>query len=140
MTNLWHMLISWVGGWTEAAACSNSRSLNHWERPGIEPISSQIPCWVLNPLSYKRNSFLIFFFKGERSGKKENEGRKIRWRQEYFWWLLQLLFAVLIIQEISSNTYIDQIATLITKHLPWLETWGKKKSLCSLLFHYWLNI
>ena len=44
------------------AACSNTRSLTHWVRPGIEPASSQRQCWVLNPLSHNRNSLMHTFF------------------------------------------------------------------------------
>ena len=59
------------------------------------------------------------------SGKNENENRKIRWSHEVFL-VTSILFPVLIIQGISSNSYLDEIATLITKHLTWLETLGKK--------------
>ena len=41
---------------TYTAACSNTGSLSHWVRPGIKHASSQIICWVLNPLSHKGNS------------------------------------------------------------------------------------
>ena len=41
---------------TYVAACSNTRSLTHWARPGIEPTSSQRQC--LNPLGHKGESFL----------------------------------------------------------------------------------
>ena len=40
-----------------AASCSNTRSLNHWARPGIEPVSSRRQHWVLNPLNHYKNSF-----------------------------------------------------------------------------------
>lgn len=49
--------------WIQAAsmiydtdACSNARSLTHWEGPGIKPTSLWTPCWVLNPLSHNENS------------------------------------------------------------------------------------
>ena len=41
---------------------SNTRSLTHWVRPGIKPISSQTPCQVLNPLSHNRNSEILNSF------------------------------------------------------------------------------
>ena len=52
---------------TYTTACGNTRSLNQWVRPGIEPTSSQRQCQVLNLLSHNRNSYflslsLIFFF------------------------------------------------------------------------------
>ena len=34
----------------------NARSLTQWARPGIEPTSSLILCWVLNHLSHNGNS------------------------------------------------------------------------------------
>ena len=39
-----------------AKLCSNAGSLTHWLRPGIQPASSQILCWVLNSPSHNRNS------------------------------------------------------------------------------------
>ena len=44
---------------TYAAACGNTRPLTHRARPGIEPISSQRQCWVLNLLSHNGN-YCIF--------------------------------------------------------------------------------
>ena len=41
---------------TYTAAYSNTRSLIHWVRPGIEPTFSQRQCWIFNPLSHNRNS------------------------------------------------------------------------------------
>ena len=41
---------------TYATAYSNSGSLTHWARPGIEPTSSQRQHQVLNPLSHSGNS------------------------------------------------------------------------------------
>ena len=38
------------------SACGKARSLAHWVRPGIEPVSSSILCRVLNLLSHSRNS------------------------------------------------------------------------------------
>ena len=38
--------------------CSNTGSLTHWVRPGIQPTSSWRPHWVLiNPLSHSGNSW-----------------------------------------------------------------------------------
>ena len=45
---------------TYAAACSNTGSLTHWARPGIEPTSSQRLCWVLSLLSHSGNSIPLF--------------------------------------------------------------------------------
>ena len=44
-----------------------SRFLTHWERSWIKLVSSQILCWVLNPLSHNWNSLMVilntnFFF------------------------------------------------------------------------------
>ena len=36
-------------------------SLTHWERPGLEPTSSWILCWILNPLSHNKNSSKQYF-------------------------------------------------------------------------------
>ena len=49
---------------TYATACSNARSLTHWERPGVERMNEsgiQDTSWVLNLLSHNGNtpSFLI---------------------------------------------------------------------------------
>ena len=41
---------------TCAAACSNTRSFTHWERPGSQSASSRTLCQVLNPLSHNGNS------------------------------------------------------------------------------------
>ena len=67
--HLWHMEVPGLGSnwscsqcWFQAAsvtyatAYSNAGSLTHWERPGIEPTSSQRQCQVLNPLSNKEKS------------------------------------------------------------------------------------
>jgi len=43
-------------------SCSNTGSLTHWARPGIELASSQILCQVLNPLSHNRNSMMLSSF------------------------------------------------------------------------------
>ena len=45
---------------TSPAACGNTGSLTHWVKPGIEPASSWILCWVLNALSYNGNSSVPF--------------------------------------------------------------------------------
>ena len=44
---------------TCATACSNTRSLTHWTKPGIEPSSSQRQYEVLNLLSHYRNSLTV---------------------------------------------------------------------------------
>ena len=41
-------------------AHSNAGFLTHWARPGIKPTSSWRLCWVLDTLSYNRNSWFIF--------------------------------------------------------------------------------
>ena len=41
---------------TYAAACSNTRSLAHWARSGIELVSPQRWCRILNLLSHNRNT------------------------------------------------------------------------------------
>ena len=46
----------WAVYVTNATACSNAWFLTHCLRPGIEPASSWILGWVLNPLSHNRNS------------------------------------------------------------------------------------
>ena len=57
---------SWASGQIGAAAAglrhshSNTKSLTYWARPGVEPTSSQILCWVLNMLSHNGNSSSIF--------------------------------------------------------------------------------
>ena len=43
-------------------ACSNTRSLPHWARPGIKPASSRTLCRVLNPPNHNRNSESSFFW------------------------------------------------------------------------------
>ena len=60
-SHLWHMEVPRLGGWIGAAARlhrshSNTGSFTHWARPGIEPTSSWILYWVLNPLSHNGNS------------------------------------------------------------------------------------
>ena len=83
LTHLWHMEVLGLG--TElklqlrpmpqsqqhkiqaasanfAAVCSNTGSLAHWVRPGIEPASSQIQCWVLNKLSHNGKSAELYLF------------------------------------------------------------------------------
>ena len=45
---------------TYAAACSNVGSLTSWARPGIEPVSSQTPCRILNPLCHNGNLGRVF--------------------------------------------------------------------------------
>ena len=56
----------WALSETCTTACSNTRSLTHWARPGIKATSSQRQHWVLYPLSHNGNSykrvFCIFFF------------------------------------------------------------------------------
>ena len=47
---------------TYAATFINTWSLTHWARPGIDLTSSQIPRWVLNPLSHNGNAFLVHFY------------------------------------------------------------------------------
>ena len=42
-------------------SCNNAWSLTQWMRPGIEPASSWILCWILNPLSHNRNSLKLGF-------------------------------------------------------------------------------
>ena len=39
-------------------SCSNAGSLTHWAMPGIEPMSSETLCWVLNLLSHNWNSLI----------------------------------------------------------------------------------
>ena len=46
---------------TYARACSNTGSLTHWARPGIEPESLRTLCQVLKPLNYSGNSTIIIF-------------------------------------------------------------------------------
>ena len=46
---------------THTAACSNTGSLTHWVKPGIEPEHSQRQCWVLNPVSLNGTSHLYTF-------------------------------------------------------------------------------
>ena len=41
---------------TYVAPCSNMGSLTHWARPGVQPVSSETLCRVLNPLSHNGNS------------------------------------------------------------------------------------
>jgi len=41
--------------------CSNSGSLTHWARPGIESASSWTLCCVVNPLSHSGNSCKRFY-------------------------------------------------------------------------------
>ena len=43
----------------QPASCSDTESLTHWTRPGMEPTSSQTLCWVLNTLSYNGNSVML---------------------------------------------------------------------------------
>ena len=52
----------WAASGTYTRAHGKAGSLTHWARPGIEPTTSQTLCWVLNPLSHKRNSWLFFFY------------------------------------------------------------------------------
>ena len=47
---------------TCAIACGNGRSLTHRARPGIDSVSSQALCWVLNPLSHNGNYYLFTYF------------------------------------------------------------------------------
>ena len=50
----------WATSATYDTACSNTRALTQWARPGIKPTSSQILYWVLNPLSHNgKYSFLL---------------------------------------------------------------------------------
>ena len=42
----------WATSVTYTAACSNTRSLTHWGRPGIQPTSSWTLCKLLNLLSH----------------------------------------------------------------------------------------
>ena len=41
---------------TYVTACVHARSLTHWVRPGIKPMSSWRLCWVLNLVSHNGNS------------------------------------------------------------------------------------
>ena len=50
----------WAASMT-TAAYGNTRSLTHWVRPGIEPTSSQIRCWLFNLLSHNCNSHVLMF-------------------------------------------------------------------------------
>ena len=44
--------------------CSNTRSLTHWARPGIEPTSSWTVCLVLNQLNqWELHGFFFFFLR-----------------------------------------------------------------------------
>ena len=58
--HLWHMEIPWARGQitsiTYTKAHSNTGSLIHWSRPGIELVSSQRQHWILNALSHNMNS------------------------------------------------------------------------------------
>ena len=54
----------WAASVTYPAACSNTGTLTHWVRPGIEPASLQRQHWVLNLLSHNWNSFLTHFLIG----------------------------------------------------------------------------
>ena len=74
---------SWARGWIRAAAaglhhnhgnwiwatlatyatfCGNARSLTHWVRPGIKPISLWKLCHVLNPLSHNGELWWLLVF------------------------------------------------------------------------------
>ena len=86
-------------GWIGAVAAglshshSNTRSLTHWARPGIETTPSQTLCQVLNPLSHSGNSQNTFFFFllshfwssccGTAEAKKKKE-RKEKKRKSHF--------------------------------------------------------
>ena len=74
---MWHIGSSWtrvqIGAAAEAyatgatsvtytAACGNAGSLTHWARPGMEPLTSQGLCRVLNLLSPNRNSYTFIFY------------------------------------------------------------------------------
>ena len=50
----------WATPMTYAEACCKVGALSHWARPGIEPVSPQTLCQVLNPLSHNGNSLLWF--------------------------------------------------------------------------------
>ena len=54
----------WVTSATYAIAHSNTRSLTHWARPGIQPASSWTLCQALNPLNHNGNAngYNFFFF------------------------------------------------------------------------------
>ena len=45
---------------TYASPCNNNISLTHLAKPGIEPVSSQTLCWVLNQLGHNGNSKMTF--------------------------------------------------------------------------------
>ena len=48
------------GSVTYVTACSNTWSLTHWERPGMESTTSQRLCQVLNLQHHNRNSWNAF--------------------------------------------------------------------------------
>ena len=50
---------------TYATAFGNAGPLTLWVRPGIEPISSWTPCWVLHPQSHNRTSLWLILMKTE---------------------------------------------------------------------------
>ena len=51
---------------TYTEVCGNTRSLSHWARPGIKPISSQRQCHILNPWSHGGNSLKVFLIANDR--------------------------------------------------------------------------
>ena len=55
-----------------AAAHGNTRSLTHWERPGIVPESSWTLCWVLNLLRHNGNTCIYKFYILELSGTERD--------------------------------------------------------------------
>ena len=59
-----------------------ARSLTHWTRPGIEPVSSQRQCWILNLLRHTGSSKTAWFF--------NLPGFLISWiiHQKKIWWEL----------------------------------------------------
>ena len=57
----------WATCATYTVACSNTGSLTHQARPGMEPASSQTLCWILNPLSHNGNSGTLSFNWGPKT-------------------------------------------------------------------------
>ena len=51
----------WATSANYTPAHSNDGSLTHWEKPGIEPLSSWTLCRALNPLSHSGNSSIFPF-------------------------------------------------------------------------------
>ena len=72
----------WVTSATYAIAHSNTRSLTHWARPGIQPASSWTLCQALNPLNHNGNAngynFFFLFLAAPRHMKFQGQGSDLR--------------------------------------------------------------